>query len=428
MAQGGPVNAAAPTNGLAVLGDLNSMLANYGMSVSPSGTPTDTIAMQVINDPGECNQYYGNDVIEKNRCLCDNFPDAALGQGIDCSPYTPIYWYHPDYIGNVEFVSDRTGQPYQHFYYAPFGDPMVSQHVGTGSFNSAFRFNAKEYDEETGNYYYGARYYEPKSSVWMGVDALATSYPGMNPYNFTMGNPIMAIDPDGNEVSQSNGDDGIFLDSDGNVVGDDGIPDDKVYVPKTRNRVFRDISGVNVVCGAHRTRTGQKNAAEFVKENSGNAQAFSENQWVYDEYVALPGLKIHRNRAISHADAVFGSNPELESSFNAAQYPGGELKEVPNIGDQPLPGAKEASVDMEYAHMDGSFTLEQLYLFIFHAHPETINGKPAVQFPSPDDIDEANHGGIEHRIRVVYSPARGKVYLYDHSGIVAVTTLTGFLR
>ena len=87
-----------------------------------------------------------------------------------------------------------------------------------------------------------------------------------------MGNPIMAIDPDGNEVSQSNGDDGIFLDSDGNVVGDDGIPDDKVYVPKTRNRVFRDISGVNEDCGAHRTRTGQKNAAEFVKENSGNAQ------------------------------------------------------------------------------------------------------------------------------------------------------------
>jgi uncharacterized protein (TIGR02594 family) len=77
---------------------------------------------------------------------------------------------------------------------------MVSQHVGTGSFNSNFRFNAKEFDEETGNYYYGARYYEPKSSIWMGVDALATSYPGMNPYNFVMGNPIMAMDPDGNSV------------------------------------------------------------------------------------------------------------------------------------------------------------------------------------------------------------------------------------
>ncbi len=201
-----------------MLGDLNSLLANYGMSVSPTAPPTDTIAMQVINDPGECDQYYGNDVIEKNRCLCDHFPDVALQQGIDCSPYTPIYWYHPDYIEegamegsvnlscerpdrrSVEFVSDRTGQPYQHFYYAPFGDPMVSQHVGTGSFNSDFRFNAKEFDEETGNYYYGARYYDPKVSLWMGVDALATSYPGMNPYNFVMGNPIMAMDLDGDTV------------------------------------------------------------------------------------------------------------------------------------------------------------------------------------------------------------------------------------
>ena len=197
LTQGGPAGSTGSSNGLAVLGDLNGLLANYGMSVPPTAPPTDTIAMQVLNDPAECDAYYGDDVIEKNRCLCDHFPDVALQQGIDCSPYTPIYWYHPDYIGNVEFVSDRTGQPYQHFYYAPFGDPMVSQHVGTGSFNSAFRFNAKEYDEETGNYYYGARYYEPKSSIWMGVDALATSYPGMNPYNFVMGNPIMAMDPDG---------------------------------------------------------------------------------------------------------------------------------------------------------------------------------------------------------------------------------------
>jgi RHS repeat-associated protein len=203
LAQGGPVSATAPTNGLAVLGDLNSLLANYGMSVSPTAPPTDTIAMQVVYHPTECDQFYAADHIERNRCLCDNFPDYALSKGIDCSPYTPIYWYHPDYIGNVEFVTDRTGQPYQHFYYAPFGDPMVSQHVGTGSFNSAFRFNAKEYDEETGNYYYGARYYEPKSSVWMGVDALATKYPGMNPYNFTMGNPIMAIDPDGNDTTMT---------------------------------------------------------------------------------------------------------------------------------------------------------------------------------------------------------------------------------
>ena len=200
IAPGGPANTTPESYGVAVLSDLNTLLANYGMAVDANEPPQDTLSMQVINDPDECKIFYGDDVIEENRCLCDNFPDIAIQQGKNCNPYTPIYWYHPDYIGNIEFVTDRTGQPYQHFYYAAFGDPMVSQHVGTGNFNSTFRFNAKEFDEETGNYYYGARYYEPKSSVWMGVDALATSYPGMNPYNFVMGNPIMAVDPDGNSV------------------------------------------------------------------------------------------------------------------------------------------------------------------------------------------------------------------------------------
>ena len=222
LAQGGPAGSTGSSNGLAVLGDLNSLLANYGMSVPPTAPPTDTITMQVLNDPGECDAYYGADVIEKNRCLCDHFPDVALQQGIDCSPYTPIYWYHPDYIGNVEFVSDRTGQPYQHFYYAPFGDPMVSQHVGTGSFNSAFRFNAKEYDEETGNYYYGARYYDPKVSLWMGVDPKAHLRVSLTPYNFVSNNPILRIDPDGQL-------DGDYYDFDGNYLGNDGIDDNKVY-------------------------------------------------------------------------------------------------------------------------------------------------------------------------------------------------------
>ena len=91
------------------------------MAVNANEPPQDTLSMQVINDPDECKIFYGDDVIEENRCLCDNFPDIAIQQGIDCNPYTPIYWYHPDYIGNIEFVTDRTGQPYQHFYYGERG-------------------------------------------------------------------------------------------------------------------------------------------------------------------------------------------------------------------------------------------------------------------------------------------------------------------
>lgn len=46
-------------------------------------------------------------------------------------------------------------------------------------------------------YDYGARYYNPKFSIWLSTDPLAEKYPNFNPYNYTMQNPINLVDPDG---------------------------------------------------------------------------------------------------------------------------------------------------------------------------------------------------------------------------------------
>ena len=48
-------------------------------------------------------------------------------------------------------------------------------------------------------YYYGARYYDSRTSVWLGVDPLAEKYPGWSPYNYTFNNPINYFDPNGKE-------------------------------------------------------------------------------------------------------------------------------------------------------------------------------------------------------------------------------------
>lgn len=50
---------------------------------------------------------------------------------------------------------------------------------------------------ETGNYYYGSRYYDPTISIWLSVDPLAHKYPHITPYNFVENNPIILVDPDG---------------------------------------------------------------------------------------------------------------------------------------------------------------------------------------------------------------------------------------
>src|SRR5690606_27974757 len=61
--------------------------------------------------------------------------------------------------------------------------------------NSPYKFNGKQLDEETGWYYYGARYYDPKISVWLSVDPLAEET--MTPYQYTYQNPINLTDPTG---------------------------------------------------------------------------------------------------------------------------------------------------------------------------------------------------------------------------------------
>ncbi len=49
-------------------------------------------------------------------------------------------------------------------------------------------------------YYYGARYYEPRLSLWISTDSEETKFPNVSTYAYVANNPIKFIDPDGNSV------------------------------------------------------------------------------------------------------------------------------------------------------------------------------------------------------------------------------------
>ncbi|MGP1500494.1 MAG: RHS repeat-associated core domain-containing protein [Bergeyella cardium] len=56
-----------------------------------------------------------------------------------------------------------------------------------------YLFNGKELDQETGLYYYGARYYDPKVSIFVNVDPLVEKT--MQAYAYANNNPVRFIDP-----------------------------------------------------------------------------------------------------------------------------------------------------------------------------------------------------------------------------------------
>ena len=111
------------------------------------------------------------------------------------------FYYHPDHLGSSSYITNLDGEVVQHIEYVPFGEVFIEERNNT--WNTPYLFNAKELDEETGLYYYGARYMDPKISMWLGVDPMAEKYPNLTGYCYTMDNPIKFIDPDGKQIKEN---------------------------------------------------------------------------------------------------------------------------------------------------------------------------------------------------------------------------------
>uniref|UniRef100_UPI0004678A73 RHS repeat domain-containing protein n=2 Tax=Treponema pedis TaxID=409322 RepID=UPI0004678A73 len=138
------------------------------------------------------------------------------------------YYYHSDHLGSAQFVTDWRGRQYEHIEYTPYGELWIEE-TAPGIDKLPFRFTGKELDEETGLYYYGARYLDPKYSRWLSGDPALNDYipkapiddeakkhnenlPGMggvfnivnlHVYHYAGNNPVKYTDPDGEDIEES---------------------------------------------------------------------------------------------------------------------------------------------------------------------------------------------------------------------------------
>ena len=108
------------------------------------------------------------------------------------------FYYHPDHLGSSSYITNLDGEVAQHIEYVPFGEVFIEERNNT--WNTPYLFNAKEFDEETGMYYYGARYYEPRLSLWMSTDPMQEKYSNISTYCYVSNNPIKYIDIVGLEI------------------------------------------------------------------------------------------------------------------------------------------------------------------------------------------------------------------------------------
>jgi len=82
-------------------------------------------------------------------------------------------------------------------YYAYGGTSYHSVKSDSEVSQKRYRYNGKEKDDETGFYYYGARYYASWMCRWVSCDPAGVEGSGLNMYWFCSDNPVSRVDLDG---------------------------------------------------------------------------------------------------------------------------------------------------------------------------------------------------------------------------------------
>ena len=112
-------------------------------------------------------------------------------------------WLH-DYQGNVCLVVVGDSVVQRNSYY-PYGLPHATSSLLTNvtfTTPNTHKYSGKEFDTFGGTdlYDFHARHHAPSTGRFLTIDPMAEKYPGITPYMYCAGNPVLFIDDDGKET------------------------------------------------------------------------------------------------------------------------------------------------------------------------------------------------------------------------------------
>jgi RHS repeat-associated protein len=82
----------------------------------------------------------------------------------------------------------------QRYAYDSFGNMTITTN---GNINQPYTYTSREYDTETGMYFYRARYYDPKVGRFVTKDPIGFAGGDVNLFGYTKNNPVNFNDPIG---------------------------------------------------------------------------------------------------------------------------------------------------------------------------------------------------------------------------------------
>ncbi len=110
---------------------------------------------------------------------------------------TDYHYYHGDHLGSSSLITDATGAMAEHYEYTAYGRERAN---GSAAPDGSHRFTGQILDQDTGLYYYGARYYDAVLARFVQPDTIIPSLwnpQSYNRYAYTLNNPLRYTDPSG---------------------------------------------------------------------------------------------------------------------------------------------------------------------------------------------------------------------------------------
>ena len=109
------------------------------------------------------------------------------------------FFYHTDALGSITELTDINGQAAQFYVYDAFGNMTVFDAAGAeitpeSAIANPYTYTGREFDIESGLYYYRARYYDPRIGRFTQADPIGFQGGDTNFYAYVANNPVNFTD------------------------------------------------------------------------------------------------------------------------------------------------------------------------------------------------------------------------------------------